>query len=609
MPFLYAIYSPKAPPALLLEQMVSACKGQRNPLLELITLGPIALYNAIHASNTYDDANITVMLDGRITNPVELCETLQLKPFTGLNDCALVAHAYRKWGRHCPRHLIGEYAILIWDKYEQTLFCFLDHMGLRKLYYYHEATTFACASTPQALHALPFVQRRPCLERIAAQADIDYCLAHPELSFFHKIYQLPSRTLLILKNGHLKHEEYWQPKTQTLLNFKSEDDYIESFQDLFATVMRGKLRDQVPVVSMLSGGLDSSAITAQAARILAEEGRNLTALSALLAPEYRANNTDERAFVEYLKEPNLTVDPVTDVWRGPFDTLGEYESLAHGSRYYLYRAFANAASQRGARLILDGCFGEYGPSFYGNGYLAESFLRGRWRTVWQESRQLAAHYQLDWYRTLAREVLFPLFPGALQKHWYARRERVRNVSFIKEGFIQQHLTDTQLWRLGRVHPNHHRNQAEILSYRRSQNSFVSDDFGNPVYFSYPYADPRLLEFCLALPGSFKIKHGYKRYALRAGTRGLLPDSLRFRTCKQPFSPDYHERYNRDLPKARQFLADLPKTELMHEVVNMTELAAALHTPMQTNRCATKIDYQAMHTIPIALNILGFLSSF
>ncbi len=612
---IFFIQSQKNAPISLLKQVLSTCsRNKESSSLDAVS-SKTALYNANVSlgghpqNNIYHDSDIntTVMLDGRITNALELCDTLQLKP--GLSDSALVAYAYRKWGRDCPRYLIGEYAILIWDESLQTLFSFLDHMGQRKLYYYHDATTFACASSPHALHALPFVPRRPCLERIAAQADIDYLLSHPELSFFDKIYQLPSSTLLILKKGQLKLEPYWQPRIQQSLNFKSEDEYIESFQDLFATIVRGKLRGQGSVVSMLSGGLDSSLITAQAARILAEEGRNLTALSALLAPEYAAGNTDERTFVEYLKEPNLKVEAVTDAWRGPFDALGEYESLGHGSRYYLYRAFANAASRCGARVILDGCFGEFGPSFYGNGYLAEAFLRGRWPTVWQESRQWAVQHQLSWSRVLAKEVVFPLLPGVIQKNWYLRQDRKRNIGFIKACFTEQYLTNPREWLLGRVYPNHRLNQAKNMSYRRSQSSCVLDDVGNPIYFSYPYADPRLLEFCLALPGKFKVKQGYKRYALRVGARGLLPDNLRFRTCKQPFSPDYHERYNRDLPKARQFLADLPKTEFMHEIINITELKNALSTPMQTNRCSTQVDYQAMHAIPIALNILAFLSSF
>lgn len=603
---MHAVHSQKENPALLVGKMASARPS--------FTARYIAFHHSKPCSNRfqaneivhYTHLNTTVMLDGRLTNALELRQRFRLDE---ASDAALVAYAYEQWGRDCPSHLMGEYAIVIWDESLQTLFCFLDHLGLRKLYYYYDGHTFACSSRPEALHTLPFLSRRPGLERIAAQNDIDYLLSHPELSFFEQISQLPSATLLTLRQGGLNFYEYWQPNFEARLNFRSEADYIDAFQDLFSTVIREKLRGTKQVASMLSGGLDSSAITAQAAHILAQEGRSLTALSALLAPQYQAGNIDERAFIEHLQLPNLKVQPVIDAWRGPFDGLDKYESLGQSSRYYLYRAFANTASQCGADMILDGCFGELGPSSYAKGYFAEAFLRGDWRVLWRESRQLAVRYQLDWCRMLTREIIFPILPARLQTYWYSRRDRVRNVGFLNAEFTEQHLIKPCSFQLARVYPNHHRNQAKMMHCRRSQDSWVPDDLGHPIYFSYPYADPRLLEFCLALPGTFKVRNGYKRNALRAGMKGLLPDALRFRTCKQPFSPDYHERYNRDLPKARQFLADLPKNELMREVIDIAALTKALHTPMQTNRCTTRIDYQAMHTIPVALNTLAFLSSF
>jgi asparagine synthase (glutamine-hydrolysing) len=123
---------------------------------------------------------------------------------------------------------------------------------------------------------------------------------------------------------------------------------------------------------------------------------------------------------------------------------------------------------------------------------------------------------------------------------------------------------------------------------------------------YPYRDQRLLQFCLALSGELKVRNGYKRYLIRAGTQGLMPDELRFRTSKEPFSPDFHDRYNRQKGIARQIVREMPRTGLIAEIVDLKKLETMLDYNMRTNRCDTPQESAAMQSVPRGINLIMFL---
>ena len=568
----------------------------------------------------YDaESRVAITADCRLDNRDVLCDYFGLKDEPCWSDSDLILRAWLRWGRACPQYLLGEFAVVIWDESAQELVCFTDHTGQRTFYYYHDADLFAIASDIHALHTVEGISREPNLVRIAAHGNVSYLLNRPEMTAYQSILKVPARTMMVIKNKHIERHVYWQPDIEKRLYFKTEDDYVEAFQDLFSTIVRAKLRSHCPVVTLHSGGLDSSSITAMAANLLHAEGKSLTALSAVLPAGYQGEAYDESDYIYLLKKPNLHIQPVTDEWRGPFDGLDHahyYKNpIDKSSRYFLCEALATAATNNGARIILDGCFGEKGPSFHGNGYFAELLINQRWRTLLRESRLHTARYDRSWIKFILREGLMPLLPGALQAKLSLRSDIAfsKQLFFVKSDFIDAQLGDVgaqkERLRLNTQYPNHRRHQHESMLYLQAHNGVVHDDQGAPVQFSYPYNDKRMLEFCLALPGDLKVREGYKRYSIRGGMRGLMPDELRFRTTKEPFSPDYHHRFNRQLDKARHFVAQAVKTPLINSILDIPKLEQALAFTMQTNRCNTKQDFSSMHTIPMAVYLMAFLGTF
>jgi len=578
-------------------------------------------HESIHEVLPYYDqpSNIAMTADCRLDNRTTLCQHFNLKDEPSLSDSFLILRAYQKWGKSCPEYLLGEFAVVLWDARSQEFVCFVDHTGSRTFYYYHDTHLFAFATDLHALHTLKDIHRKPNLKRIAAQGNVSYLLNHPDMTSYESILKVPARTLLTVKNKQIERHVYWQPDIHHRINFNSEDEYVEAFQDLFSTIIRAKLRSHCPVMTLHSGGLDSSSITAMTASILRGEDKHLTAMSAMLPEGYQGQTTDESHYIHLLQKPNLTIQPVTDVWRGPFDGLDDERYCMDwsdkSSRYYLYKAFTTAATTHGARIILDGCFGEKGPSFHGNGYFAELLINLRWQTLFRESRLHAKRYDRSWIKFAIKEGLFPLLPASLQAKLSLRTDIgfSKQLSFTKSSFIDTHVRDKafeqERLHLNTQYPNHRRHQHQAMSYLRAHHAVIHDDNERPVHFSYPYNDKRMLEFCLAIPGNLKVRHGYKRYSIRAGMRGLMPDELRFRTTKEPFSPDYHDRFNRQLDKAREFVASMSKTPLMQEIIDIPRLESELEYTMQTNRCGTKRDFTSMHTIPNAIYLMAFLGTF
>jgi asparagine synthase (glutamine-hydrolysing) len=533
----------------------------------------------------------------------------------------LAAH-YRKWGLECAEKLSGEFAVIIHDTLTQQVTFFVDHMGSRTLYYTYTSNSLMIATTPHLLFSEGKIPRKPNLHAIAASTSLGFKLAHPESTYFESVHCAKARTLYTWHDGTLSEKLYWDPSWHAeRLHFRNEEDYIDAFQALFAEVTAFHMQDNKPVMTLLSGGLDSSAITAMAAHLQEKKGATLTSLSAVLPPDHTGLTYDERAYIDLLNAPHLQKTMILDEWRGPFDVLFSDFFQTHtpniSSRYYLYQAFATHAIATGSRVILDGCFGEWGPSFHGQGYYAELLTCFKWKTLLQELYLHQKRYHTRWMGlgTLLKEVCMPCLPPTWQIKLSKRRDLrfSQTLSFIQQDFVERHGPDPRElqalhYSLQTVRPDHRYNQNAMLRLA-TRDPHIQSDHGQTVHFRYPYYDKRMIEFCLRLPGEFKVRHGYKRYAIRAGMKGLMPDALRFRTTKEPFSPDYHQRYNRQIQRAKEFLESVPISPLIQEFINIPQLQKALNETMETNRCHTVRDFTAMHSVPQALYWTAFLATF
>lgn len=213
------------------------------------------------------DGNTWLIADARIDARQELVRKLEGKlcrSFTTIpTDAELILHAYEAWGEDCVKHLIGDFAFIIWDARSRQLFCARDHLGVRQLYYAYSATFFVVSNTLNCLRLHPAVSNK--LNETAIGDFLLFGLnQEPDTTVFADIKKLPQGHTLVVSSEKLRLKQYWTPSATVVINGKCAD-VVEGFLDLLTRSVTDRLRTTGAGISM-SGGLDSPAIAAMAAR-------------------------------------------------------------------------------------------------------------------------------------------------------------------------------------------------------------------------------------------------------------------------------------------------------------------------------------------------------
>ncbi len=213
-----------------------------------------------------DDGRLAISFNGEIYNYRELRRELEGlgECFITRSDTEVILRAYRVFGSNCLARLNGMFAFSIWDAEKKIFFCARDPLGIKPFFYAHTRELFAFASEPAALLQLTEV------DSSYSEAAIHHYLRFGYVAHHRPIHQgvsalSPGHSLTISTEGLLKTAEYWAFKTTPEIEI-SEADAIARVREEFQRTVKSHLISDVPVGSFLSGGLDSSAVTAAAAQ-------------------------------------------------------------------------------------------------------------------------------------------------------------------------------------------------------------------------------------------------------------------------------------------------------------------------------------------------------
>jgi len=256
-------------------------------------------------SNEFKAADFTqdqfVVADAKIINRKELLSQLGLKN-PNINDAELILHAYRKWNEYCPQYLIGDFAFAIWDAKQKKLFLARDPLGKRMLFYYFKpGQAFYFATTVKDLfsnYPLTPILNQEKLANFLVNIMSDY-----ENTFYKDIKRLSGGHSLCIENKKCRLHNYWSiatvlqkgPLSQPLMTS------IEQCREWFIAGIKSQIPTHGFLGAHFSGGLDSSAITAAAARLLGKEK--------LFAFHYLPQRNNESEYLRALKDnfPNVEV--------------------------------------------------------------------------------------------------------------------------------------------------------------------------------------------------------------------------------------------------------------------------------------------------------------
>jgi asparagine synthase (glutamine-hydrolysing) len=498
----------------------------------------------------HEPTGCAITADVRLDNREELLRLLRRGDEKDLGDAAIVLAAYLEWGETCTERLLGDFAFAIWDPRQRQFFGARDHMGMKPFYYHHSPRkVFAVTSEPKAILALPRTPYRINEGRIA-----DYLVNPLEgidktSTFFEEVYRLPPAHTLTVDREGMRLRKYWHLEPGDELRLSDDQSYSEAFLEVFTKAIRSRLRSVGPIGSMLSGGIDSSSVTAIASAILADAGQGPLPTFSAVSP-----NADDcietrtiHATVEHLGEsiePHLishddlarfpTLPALMRMLDEPFDG-----SMALPRVIYL------AARLRGCRVVLDGVAGDV--VLGASGYLTHLLRTGRWGRAYSEASKSNAYWgggdpPIRQLATRIFALYAPRFAKRLRRRAQARPQAaaIGREAGLRTGFAEQVRLHERLATLraqGASRPGepfaHGRARSithPFLTVGRERYDRVAASVG--VEPRDPFLDVRLIELAVRLPGEQLLENGYPKAVLRHALAAHLPDEVRFRRGKE-----------------------------------------------------------------------------
>ncbi|MFB7507217.1 asparagine synthase (glutamine-hydrolyzing), partial [Streptomyces broussonetiae] len=216
--------------------------------------------------------NIAMVYSGEAYNFTELRRELEDRGhrFTTDSDTEVVLHGYLEWGDEVAERLNGMYAFAVWDGRHDKLVMIRDRMGIKPFYYYPTPDGVLFGSEPKAVLANPLARRRVTLDGLR---ELFVMIKTPGHAIWDGMREVEPGTVVTVDRSGLGTRVYWQ--LRTLAHTDDRDTTIATVRSLLDDIVRRQLVADVPRCTLLSGGLDSSAMTAIAARQLAEQGEQV----------------------------------------------------------------------------------------------------------------------------------------------------------------------------------------------------------------------------------------------------------------------------------------------------------------------------------------------
>lgn len=541
----------------------------------------------------------------RLDNREELGTVLGLAPaeLARLSDADLLLRMVEERGEAGLGRCLGAFAFALWDADSHTLTLGRDCLGNKPLFFHRGRGFVAFATTLGALLALPDVPRQ--IDDVALAHYMALDMTEGARMFYRGVERVPSRGLVTIDRAGIRRRYYWAPDLNAPPPYRRDEDYIARARELFDQAVAAATRDTPHVAISTSGGLDSSAIAATAARL--GTAQSITCFTMLPPADTQIDvgplrYLDERNKVTALARmhPQIGVRWIAPASLHPFEedyvrffaraNLPVFGPPAHA----WYAHLSDAVAAAGHDMLLVGNFGNFGLTWAGN-FALLALLRARaWREFGHELRASARYSGRSLVRTFAGDVLVPGAPAALRRAINRLRGRnpdslahysALNPAFIAEqGLARQWQTPGfDPWFGGDGwHPTRHlaarmfdRNQVirDVTGMAEEINGFESRD---------PHRDRRLLEFVLSVPEPVFRRNGIPRAFARKVFADRLPPEILNERRRGAQVPDWFRRMQArrrdiaaeieridasplarrliDVPRLKQLMAQWPKDE-------------------------------------------------
>ncbi|MBB0242578.1 asparagine synthase (glutamine-hydrolyzing) [Streptomyces alkaliphilus] len=470
------------------------------------------------------DGEVTLVHSGEVYNHTELRRELSDRGhrFTSRSDTEAVLRGYLEWGDAVAERLTGMYAFAIWDERHRRLVLVRDRMGVKPLYYHRTGDGLLFGSEPKAVLANPAFARRvdtACLREL-----VGFTKA-PGWALWKDLHEVEPGTVLTLDPGGLRRRTYW--RLEAAEHTDDAATTVARVAELLGGIVPEQLVSDVPQCVLLSGGLDSSAITALAARHQDAVGHKTRTFSvdfagheenfrpdelrdtpdapfirdvaAHIGADHRNVLLDSRA----LTDPELrrAVVAARDMPIG----LGDIDS----SMLLLFRAIREHSTVALSGEFADELFGGYAWFHHPAARDADTFPWLAFQNTYTADRT---------------EPLRPELRSALDIGAYVADEYAGAVARV------EHLPGEDPFER-RMRTSSHLHITRLVRAMLDRKDRMSMATGLEV--RVPFADHRLVSYVYNVPWSVKTMDGREKSLLRQAVADLLPRSVTERV-KSPY---------------------------------------------------------------------------
>ncbi|GAA2760683.1 asparagine synthase (glutamine-hydrolyzing) [Actinopolymorpha rutila] len=478
-----------------------------------------------------------ITYSGEVYNFRELREELAAvgHRFRTRSDTEVVLHAYLEWGEDLAAHLNGMYAFAVWDTRTDTLLLVRDRMGIKPLYYYPTPHGVLFGSEPKAILANPAAKR--VLDADGMRELLSF-VKTPERSPFAGMYEVRPGSVVRVDREGLHKRRYWQLEARE--HPDDLDTTVATVRELLEDIVTRQLVSDVPLCTLLSGGLDSSVITALAAKGLAERGAGPVRSFAVdfvgQTERFRADamrGTPDAPYVHELAEhvaadhSDIVLDTQDLMDRDVRSAVLRANDAPNGmgdmftSLYLLFAAIRAHSTVALSGESADEVFGGY---------------------LWFHDPAAVSADTFPWLAMFGRaggERLGMLDPGltrALDLPAYradSYRQALAEVPRLSgEVGLERRMREVSYFHLTRF--------VQYLLDRKDRMSMASG-----LEVRVPFCDHRLVEYVFNAPWAMKTYDGREKSLLRAATVDLLPESVSARR-KSPYPSTQDPAYEQAL---------------------------------------------------------------
>lgn len=504
----------------------------------------------------------SICYNGELYNTEDIRKILLTKgySFSGHSDTEVLLNAYIEWAEECVNHLNGIYAFAVWDSKREQLFIGRDRLGVKPLFFKEHRQGILFASEIKAILSHPEVKTEIDLEGLAQVFGLGPSRA-PGSGVFKGIKELrPGFALRFSKNG-LKVWRYWNVESKE--HKENAEETAEHVRLLVSDAVTRQLVSDVPLCTFLSGGLDSSIITAIAAKGFDEQNKGQLHTYSI---DYEGN---QQFFTANEFQPDADGKYIK-LMKEKFATIHHNKII---SQQQLVRDLVEALYVRDLPGMADidssllWFCKEIKQDFVVSlsGECADEIFGGY---PWFHRQQDLEREGFPWMRSVTERQ------NLLRPHWEER------LNLQEYGLEQYQETIAETPKLaGESSEDSKRRELFYLNMIWFMTTLLDRkdrmSMGASLEVRVPFADHRLVEYVWNIPWEMKMYRGREKGILRKAFEGILPEEVLYRK-KSPYPKTHNPEYTTLIQKwMKDILQD--KSSALHEFFQKEKLERMVET--------------------------------